>query len=807
MPAAGFDASTYLTLPPAGTYQRIFLEQEISSWLIPCTGMLDIAASSSTQRYSGAFIFTNSNGTILHTDWYTTTFNGTFAVAGNFNITLRSPYEGNDDAEFAFAWSCGGTRPDLPSHDLTPAPDTPAPPTLIPRAPCEALLFPPLVATIKAPIYGAEYSECWTFQCVGTVEVTFRNISTFGSDGRVMLQNSDGYVLTSVTENRERYIATYPANGEMTVLLNDTRGYSYYSASHFTFEWECNTGPAVVPAAGFDASTYLTLPPAGTYERMYSEQAIFSWLIPCTGMLDIAAFGSSRYGVEFIFTNSNGTILASHKSSTAFNGTFSVAGNFNITLHSTDQALHGAEFVFAWSCGGTRPDFPSHDLTSAPDTPAPPTVVPLPVCEALVLPPLVASIRAPAFAQYVECWTFQCVGTVEVTFSSLTTSDYTRVALQNSDEYVLTSLTENRGRYIATYPANGEMTVVLNDTSVKGQKGANEFTFEWECNTGPAVVPAAGLDASTYLTLPPAGTYERMFSEPAIYSWLIPCTGMLDIAASSIPSSHYGVWFTFTNSNGTILAHDWHSTTFNGVLTVAGNFNITLEVHYQGSDDSKFAFAWSCGGATGVPWHSVTYAPRTATPATGMPTDLPAGASHTSVPMSPAPDTAVPTSLPDGASYAPGTSAPDTALPTATPTDQPAGATFAPSAPAVKALCTADKDCRSGRLDPKATCNAGTCVCHTQGYVHPTGVPLCLLADDVTVKSFWSSNVVLYVGIGVGVLVVAVCVVAAFCCLQKKQRATVLENPLYDRALEDAELHPTGVKKIQADNAEELVLF
>ena len=125
----------------------------------------------------------------------------------------------------------------------------------------------------------------------------------------------------------------------------------------------------------------------------------------------------------------------------------------------------------------------------------------------------------------------------------------------------------------------------------------------------------------------------------------------------------------------------------------------------------------------------------------------------------------------------------------------------------MKALCTADKDCRSGRLDPKATCNAGTCVCHTQGYVHPTGVPLCLLADDVTVKSVWSSNVVLYVGIGVGVLVVAVCVVAAFCCLQKKQRVKELDDPLFDRAREDAELYPTGVDEAEADHVEELALL
>ena len=139
----------------------------------------------------------------------------------------------------------------------------------------------------------------------------------------------------------------------------------------------------------------------------------------------------------------------------------------------------------------------------------------------------------------------------------------------------------------------------------------------------------------------------------------------------------------------------------------------------------------------GVTVFPPTSAPRSALPS-GTATDLPASASPsvaTLVPLTPAPDTALPTTDPPAsASLVPPTSAPDTALPTATPTDLPAGATFAPPPPpAVNALCTADKDCRSGRLDPKATCNAGTCVCHTQGYVHPTGVPLCLLADDVTV--------------------------------------------------------------------------
>ena len=287
-----------------------------------------------------------------------------------------------------------------------------------------------------------------------------------------------------------------------------------------------------------------------------------------------------------------------------------------------------------------------------------------------------------------------------------------------------------------------------------------EFTFEWVCNTGPAVVRAEGFHASTYLTLPPAGTYERMYSEKATYSWLIPCTGTLDIAASSINSLWSSV--SFDNSKGSDIVGKGHLKFDNWIFNdVKGNFKITLTSfqHFVGGRDSVYRFAWSCGGTRpDFPSHDLTPAPET-----------------------PAPDTATPTNLPAGASSPPGTSAPDTSLPTATPTDQPAGATFAPSAPAVNALCTTDKDCRSGRLDPKATCNAGTCVCHTQGYVHPPGVPLCLLADDVTVspqpeESGGSSNVVLYVGIGVGVLVVAVCVVAAFCRLQKKQRATVLEN-------------------------------
>ena len=152
--------------------------------------------------------------------------------------------------------------------------------------------------------------------------------------------------------------------------------------------------------------------------------------------------------------------------------------------------------------------------------------------------------------------------------------------------------------------------------------------------------------------------------------------------------------------------------------------------------------------ATDLPGGSMftppTSAPATALP-TATPTDHPAGSTltPTELPSTQLPATdlpagtsfaPVPNTLVPGTTHAPPTSAPPTALPTATPTDLPAGATFAPPPPpSVNALCTTDKDCRSGRLDPKSTCEDGTCVCHTQGYAHPPGVPLCLLADDVTV--------------------------------------------------------------------------
>ena len=240
----------------------------------------------------------------------------------------------------------------IPTSPITPAPETRVPPTLIPLSPCQSLSSPPLVATLKSPIRGAAYSECWTFQCVGTVEVTFSNITVAEYYEWLVLQNSDGYVLTSLTQNRERYIATYPANGEMMVVLNDTHGESYYDESGFTFEWECNTGPAVVPAAGFDASTYLTLPPAGTYERMYSEKSSVNWIIPCTGTLDIAAT-SHGDSATFQFINGDGTILLTREDSISFDGNFSVAENFIIHLSNDYESDGDSKFVFAWSCGAT----------------------------------------------------------------------------------------------------------------------------------------------------------------------------------------------------------------------------------------------------------------------------------------------------------------------------------------------------------------------------------------------------------------------------------------------------------------------
>ena len=925
-PAQGFDSSDYLTLPQEGTYMRLFSERALYKWIIPCRGTVSIAASFGNISPFVQIKFLNDNAEVIQYIYHSGMYSNNYTIDGNFIVELVYSDHMYMDNFFSLAWSCNGVRPEIPSLEKTAAPATGVPPTFVPLAACVGSSSP---LDASFPPASQPFIKCWSFQCVGTVHISFLNTAMKGT---LSLVNSNNYQFTSLTSTHDHYTGSYPANGDMMLMYNDSSAQNHNTAA-FTAEWECEDTSVVPPAQGFDSSDYLTLPQEGTYMRLFSERALYKWIIPCIGTLSIAAsFGNISPFVQIKFLNDNAEVIQYIYHSGMYSNNYTIDGNFIVELVYSDHMYMDNFFSLAWSCNGVRPEMPSLQKTSAPATGVPPTFVPLAACVGSSSP-LNASFP-PASQPFTTCWSFQCVGTVHISF--LNTAMKGTLSLVNSNNYQLTSLTSTHDHYTGSYPANGDMMLVYNDSSAQNHNTA-AFKAEWECEDTSVVPPAQGFDSSDYLTLPQEGTYMRLFSERALYKWIIPCIGTVSIAASFGNISPF-VQIKFLNDNAEVIQYIYHSGMYSNNYTIDGNFIVELVYSDHMYMDNFFSLAWSCNGVrpeipslqktsapvTGVP---STPAPHTALPRTDLPagatlvpptsggvdecatapcgkgetcldpdfdveknfecrcvggkevslgapmkecnecmiglfpcvgpngeretctdpdtspesmgdfvcecpnhgakrtggpaqcstalpsgnptnlpagvtvfpptsaprsalpsgtaTDLPASASPsvaTLVPLTPAPDTALPTTdppagaslvpptsapdtalptatptdlpagaslvpptsapdtalpttdLPAGASLVPPTSAPDTALPTATPTDLPAGATFAPPPPpAVNALCTADKDCRSGRLDPKATCKAGTCVCHTQGYVHPPGVPLCLLADDVTV--------------------------------------------------------------------------
>ena len=739
-PAEGFDSSEYLTLPEDGTYQRRYSTIGQAFWIIPCTGMLSIAAQ--VGDFAPATVsYNNSQNEVVFSDHSPFTSSGNYSVVDYFFVTLSCVQTFDENNFFFLSWACeshSSTVPSLPTLPPTPAPPTQPPPTPLPAPVCSEPSSPLNTSFSRGPIRWIE--KCWVFQCTGTVHITF--VTLLNADDTVSLVNSDGYELTSLDtvygQGRKNYTASYPANGEMKILYVsfDPASPGETVTVQLSVAWECENTPVVPPAEGFDPSEYLTLPEDGTYQRLYSTIGQAFWIIPCTGMLSIAAQVGDFAPATVSYNNSQNEVVFSDHSPFTSSGNYSVVDYFFVSLSCVQTFDENNFFFLSWTCEYIPP---TPAPTPLPPTPLPPTPVP-PVCLETSSP--LDVLFTPASRAFMMCWTFQCTGTVHVSFSNMTASAMCGISLVNSNGYELMSITPTPATtYRSSYPANGEMMIVYNDSDWGGMEPVY-FIAEWECEDTPVVPPAEGFDPSEYLTLPEDGTYQRHFSGMGPYNWIIPCTGELSIEAQL--GGIFQSTVTLITDNETVFAQgspfnvSWNCSGCYGYFVV----ELTGCCREREPLDNVFTLEWSgtnssTASPTDLPTtlEPPTPAPDTALP-TATPTDLPAGASF--APPTPAPDTALPTAtptdLPAGASFAPPTSAPDTALPTATPTDLPAGNTFAPpSPPAVNALCTTDKDCRSGRLDPKATCNAGTCVCHTQGYAHPPGVPLCLLAGDVTV--------------------------------------------------------------------------
>ena len=739
-PAVGYNSAEYLTLPPVGTYERLFSALTTHKWTIPCTGTIDIEVRLGTLALFSRVGLNSSNTTVfsLSSD-FGEPVRGNYSVDGYFFVELQNNVNNTFDDFFFFSWSCNGVSPPLPTLPPTPAPATQAPPTNVPISACLESSSP-LFTSFAVQRYTT-YLKCWTFQCTGDVHITFLNVTL---PGKLSLVNSNGYELTSLTGTHDNYTGSYPANGDMLIVYEVTSDRNPL-AVNFTVEWECEEGTPVPPAVGYNSAEYLTLPPVGTYERLFSALTTHKWTIPCTGTIDIEV----HLGNVLPSFASYGGISVYPSAVTG--GTVLVDGYFIVEVQAENYSTPYVEipaeqifknntldnfFFFSWSCNGVSPPLPTLPPTPAPATQAPPTNVPISACLESSSP-LSTSFAVQRYTTYLKCWTFQCTGDVHITFLNVTLPG--KLSLVNSNGYELTSLTGTHDNYTGSYPANGDMLIVFEVTSDRNPLAVN-FTVEWECEEGTPVPPAVGYNSAEYLTLPPVGTYERLFSM-APHKWMIPCTGTIDIEVR-LGSVFSFSWFVLLNSNTTVFTQ--YGGMARGNYSVDGYFFVELHNVHNWILDNFFFFSWSCNETnnsheqTGLP-ADTTVAPLTPAPATALPTATATGlpADTTVTPPTLAPATALPatvTGLPADTTVAPLTPAPAAALPTATVTGLPADTTVAPpTPPSVIPLCTTDKDCRSGRLDPKATCNAGMCVCHSQGYTHPPGVPLCLLADDVTV--------------------------------------------------------------------------
>ena len=600
-PAEGYNSSDYLTLAQTGTYKRQFSEARVYNWIIPCTGTLSIAEQVGNVESSTSLTYFHSNGSTVLQEYNSSS--NEYEVRGDFLIQLSTSYNADRDNFIVLSWSCNGVRPVLTPAPATrapvptPLPATPTPPTYSPLPACEQTSSP-LNAAFTPPNTDT-YKKCWTFQCKGTVHMTFLSSS---SHGVLSLVNSNGYQLTSLTRYHDNYTASYPANGEMMILYNESNSYYYHDPVNFVVEWECDEDtPVVPPAVGYGSSDYLTLAQTGTYKRQFSEAREYNWIIPCTGTLSIAEqVGNVESSTSLTYFHSNGvTVLQEYNSSS---NEYEVRGDFLIQLSTSYNADRDNFIVLSWSCNGVRPVLTPAPATRAPvptplpATPTPPTYSPLPPCEQ-TSSPLNAAFTPPNRDTYKKCWTFQCKGTVHMTF--LSSSSHGVLSLVNSNGYQLTSLTRYHDNYTASYPANGEMIILYNESNSYYYHDPVNFTVKWECDEDtPVVPPAEGYDSSDYLTLAQSGTYKRQFSEAREYNWIIPCTGTLSIA-EQLGDTVVTV-LTYNNSNGsTVLQRSGRSSSSSNEYEVRGDFLIQLSGSYNEHRDNFFVLSWSCVCAVG----------------------------------------------------------------------------------------------------------------------------------------------------------------------------------------------------------------
>ena len=456
-----------------------------------------------------------------------------------------------------------------------------------------------------------------------------------GYGALLSLENSAGYQLAALqspdpsfydTGDAYRYVASYPADGDMTLR------YTYEAATETAFEIEytCTAGAVTLPAPGVDSATCLTLGAVGTYGMPLSAgERVRCLAIPCRGVLDldmdVLTLGLTSLNITV--EGSDGTALE-HISSTARTGG-RYASDGNIFVHVASSVYkwggrgHDAYLALAWGCNAAVPVLPaigggtSAPLTGAPDTPAPTASS----C---------AALEAPLHGTFevAQCWTMQCKGTVHINVSLDEGYRSPALKLHNANGYELMELgasTMTPQHLVASYPADGMLTLF----SVAGSLVKRNFTFDWTCDAAPVPPPAPGIDSAECLTLAPVGTYRRSFAAIASHCFAVQCLGTLAVALEVRPTSEthlHTTNVTFLDGTGreVFFANGTGGSMINTSKTypAGGVFQMHV-VHSTDFHNDVLLMSWACDAASPeLPYPPRTAAPETSVPPTAVPVAL-----------------------------------------------------------------------------------------------------------------------------------------------------------------------------------------
>ena len=658
LPAPGVDSATCLTLGAVGTYNMpLSAGERVHCLAIPCRGVVDLDMDVLFNVYSMRINITveGSDGTALEHISDTARTSGRYASDGNMFVHVHSVYS-LIGAYFALAWGCNAAVPVLPAiGGGTPTPLTGAPETPVPTAPCVAL---------QAPLRGTfAVSQCWSVQCEGTVHIKASLGEGYGTPV-LTLHNADGYELMEIGHYTRRLVASYPADGMLT--LSSVTQYPR-NWNLVTFNWTCETARVPPPAPGIDSAECLTLAPVGTYRRVLSAIASHCFAVQCLGTLAVSLeMGPTSWsgGTNVTFLDGTGREVffanATRGSMINTSKTYPAGGVFQMhVVHSTkwdDDIL-----LMSWACDAASPELPYAPRTAVPETRVPPTAVPMAQCSD------VGDSANGSFAFHTSgdedpriytvptaCWYLSCTGTLHAEFNLDLDAMGQILTLENSYGYNLDTLTGVR-RYRASYPADGNMVLRFASWKYMAYRTPGSFSLSWTCEEAPVIPPAPGTNATECLTLADSGTYSRslkslsgLFTDiPNLntHSWTVQCYGVLSVAAwlnffedrtrvTMVDSSGKEVY----SATGQPLTSDWNVPSSNLTADFANNglFHITVNNSgwYAPPDiHVRFVFGWSCNGV--------------------VPTDIPAI-------YTPVPETALPASVPEDGTV---TQAPQTETP------------------------------------------------------------------------------------------------------------------------------------------------